>query len=74
MMLIVYTPFVALNDMPGTNCTYMEYYDNSEYSLDKLFGFFYCKVSIDSNNYLGLLPLRDSKLGLIFPLGEWTGW
>lgn len=58
-------------DMPGDRVTYREYI--SEYpKLNDLFGFFYCDIEI-SDNYLGLLPVRDRGL-LIFPNGKWSGW
>ena len=64
--------YVALKDMAGTSVTYVEYYDDNQYNLNDLFGFFYCKIETPKDLYLGLLPVRD--LGLIFPLGRWNGW
>lgn len=64
-------PFAALSPMPGTNCVYMETFEEKGLNLDNLFGFFYAKVKTN-NQYLGLLPVRNEK-GLIFPQGEFTG-
>ena len=36
------------------------------------FGVLYAKVKTN-NGYLGLLPLRNNKIGLICPNGEFTG-
>lgn len=67
-------PFVALNDMPGCEVSYIEFY-NDDYNLNDLFGMFYCDISTKNyDGYIGLLPVRDSKRGLIFPLGSWSGW
>lgn len=64
-------PFVALNPMPGVNCTYTEYL-NPEYYNKELFGFYYCEVET-KDNYLGLLPIHN-KFELIMPNGKWKGW
>jgi len=61
-------PYVALNAMPGTNCSYIE---GEDLDLDKLFGFFHAEVKTN-NLYLGLLPIK-TPLGLIFPNGEFEG-
>src|SRR6202040_4019119 len=37
-------PFAALNSMPGTECNYIESFEDNGLDLDKLFGFFYAKV------------------------------
>lgn len=63
-------PFVALNKMPGLNCSYYEFYDTHR-KIDDSRGFFYCKIEV-RDNYLGLLPYRD-KSGLCFPNGVWFG-
>ena len=69
-------PFVALNDMPGTQCTFVQYFNKDQYTLNQLFGFYYCKISIkpEQKNYFGLLPVRMKNRGMILPLGKWTGW
>ena len=70
-------PFVALKDMPGCSVSYVEYYlteQDNIYNLEDLFGFFYCKVEAPKDLYIGLLPVKDSNSGLIFPLGKWNGW
>lgn len=62
-------PFVAaINDIKRHICEYIE----SDYNLDldKLFGFYYCKVKTN-DHYLGLLPVHIN--GLIMPNGEWFG-
>jgi hypothetical protein len=64
-------PFVALNDMPGPDCKYIEFYSKNQYKLAELFGFYYCTVECNSTqSYLGLLPYRDSRRGLTFPTGK----
>ena len=65
-------PFVALNSMPGINCSYIEIKENIDLDLNNLFGFFYAKVKTNNNLYLGLLPIKTS-LGLILPNGEFEG-
>jgi len=64
-------PYVAFNDMPGINCKKITILNSEERknSLDKLFGFFYCKVKSPMNLYIGLLPIK-TNVGLEFPLGE----
>jgi len=58
-------PFAALNPMPGTECIWLESYNDKGLNLDQLFGFFYAEV-VTNNQYFGLLPLQ-TKEGLIFP-------
>lgn len=58
-------PYGSLNPMPGLNCKYTEY--TIQPDLKNLFGFFYCKVNVPNNNYLGLLPYRTPKGHLLFP-------
>ncbi len=65
-------PYVSLQDMPGTQCIKKEFI-NKDVDIDNLFGFFYCEIETNNNDYLGLLPVRDQS-GLIFPLGKWRGW
>nr|QWO71378.1 DNA polymerase [Calocybe cyanea] len=64
-------PFAALNPMPGTDCHYLESFDDKGLDLENLFGFFYAKVKTN-NQYLGLLPVHSDK-GLILPNGEFSG-
>ena len=64
-------PYSALNPMPGTECTYMESFEEKGLDLENLFGFFYCKISTN-DNYFGLLPLHFNNQ-LIFPNGEYFG-
>jgi hypothetical protein len=64
-------PFVALNPMPGINCTYTEYLKAEDYNKE-LFGFYYCEVET-KDNYIGLLPVHN-KFELIMPNGKWKGW
>lgn len=64
-------PYSALNPMPGTECTFMESFEEKGLDLDNLFGFFYCKISTN-DNYFGLLPLHFNNQ-LIFPNGEYYG-
>ena len=65
-------PYLALQDMPGLECSNMLFYTDDQ-KRENLFGFFYCSIQTLSNGYLGLLPVRDVS-GLTFPLGRWTGW
>lgn len=65
-------PYLALQDMPGLDCSKILYYTEKQ-GIEKLFGFFYCSIEAPLNGYLGLLPLRR-KSGLTFPLGKWKGW
>ena len=65
-------PFASLNPMPSLNCQYLESF-KQPLDLDKLFGFFYCKIK-SNNSYIGLLPKRTEKGNLIFPTGNWSGW
>lgn len=67
-------PNVALNSLPGLQCTYLEFFHDKD--IDDLFGFFYCKIDTNNayNKYIGLLPYRTKKHGLLFPLGSWEGW
>src|ERR1700753_392892 len=67
-------PHAALNPMPGIICEYLESFEEKGLNLDdKLFGFFYAEVNtINTNNYLGLLPF-ETKNGLIFPNGRFSG-
>lgn len=69
-------PSVAINNLPGLKTSYMVFY-NYNVDIDKLFGFFYCKVTSPSNpifKYIGMLPYRNSKGSLTFPIGSWEGW
>ena len=60
--------------MPGLLCFKVNYFNNNQnISIDNLFGFFYCNIIAPDENYLGLLPVRNS-LGIEFPLGVWSGW
>jgi hypothetical protein len=61
-------PYVSLQDMPGLDCSPIQYYGLDE-NIDNLFGFFRACVETPLNSYLGLLPYRD-KSGLIFPFGS----
>ena len=65
-------PFVAFQDMPGLECTKVEYF-NDKQNINDLFGFFYCSIMTPLDGYLGLLPLR-TKSGINFPKGKWEGW
>lgn len=65
-------PYVALQDMPGLECSLVYYYSSNK-SIKELFGFFYCSIKAPTNSYIGLLPVRQS-FGLDFPLGMWEGW
>jgi len=64
-------PYVALNPLPGLECSRCVYMD-SYVDINKLFGFFYCEISV-KNIYLGLLPVITNK-GNIYPEGKWEGW
>ena len=64
-------PYASLNPMPGTECIYIESFEEQGLDLDNLFGFFFAKV-ITNEQYLGLLPLHINN-NLIFPSGEYSG-
>ncbi len=64
-------PFVSKNPLPGNKCVYIEDFTGLGLDLNKLFGFFYCKITTN-NGYLGLLPLH-TKGSLILPNGEFVG-
>jgi hypothetical protein len=74
-------PYIALKDMPGCLCYYRDFTNiskgpdnvNRESLFTNLFGFFKVKVTAPTNNYLGLLPLRDKVKVLFIPLGTWEG-
>jgi hypothetical protein len=61
-------PFVALNSMPGINCTYIESFNKDNLNLNELFGYFYCEIETN-DSYLGLLPIHDN-FELIMPNGR----
>ena len=64
-------PYAALNPMPGTDCYFIESFEDKGLDLDNLFGFFYARVKTN-NLYIGLLPVhKDNRL--IFPNGEFYG-
>ena len=65
-------PFVALKDLPGNYCTYLESFNNEGLNLNNLFGFFYARVKTN-NQYFGLLPIHDEKDNLICPEGQFEG-
>lgn len=73
-------PYASLNKMPGLNCIYESMLnllinqstDQTADNVDKLFGFYYCKIKTN-NLYIGLLPVR-TKDGIIMPNGVWEGW
>ena len=66
-------PYVALNDMPGLECHKLEYINiNKDIDINELFGFFYCDIELDKNNYLGILPVKTNT-GNIYPVGKWSG-
>jgi hypothetical protein len=66
-------PYAALQTMPGILAHKLEY-SNFNPDINDLFGFFYCDVYTPKSGYLGLLPFRSRRNGLIYPLGNYTGW
>lgn len=64
-------PYVALNPMPGTQCKYLQSFNDEGLELDNLFGFFYAKIKTN-DNYIGLLPLQLNNQ-LTLPKGEFSG-
>lgn len=64
-------PYVAKGILPGNECKYIEDFTGLGLDLDKLFGFFYCKIKTN-NGYLGLLPIHING-SLILPNGEFYG-
>jgi hypothetical protein len=65
-------PYASLEDMPGTQCTYIENISNEKLDISNYFGMFQVKLKTYNNSYLGLLPIK-TKEGLIFPNGEFEG-
>ena len=65
-------PKVSLNDMPGMKVCYKKSFTPDGLDLNNLFGVFRAVVKTN-NDYLGLLPVK-TKLGLIFPNGEFEGF
>nr|YP_010044372.1 DNA polymerase [Trametes versicolor]QPF23613.1 DNA polymerase [Trametes versicolor] len=64
-------PYAALNPMPGTDCYFIESFEDKGLDLDNLFGFFYARVKTN-NLYIGLLPIhKDNRL--ICPNGVFYG-
>lgn len=58
--------------MPGIAVSYIKSLTDEGLDITNLFGMFKAKVKTNNNSYLGLLPVK-SKLGLIFPNGEFEG-
>lgn len=63
---------VALNNMPGIKLLYLKNLTSEGLDITNLFGMFKAQVKTTNNSYLGLLPIK-TKLGLIFPNGEFEG-
>ncbi len=59
--------------MPGTSTTYYDYLDTKP-NINDLFSFFYVRVSVSYNKYIGLLPYRVDDNTLTMILGTWEGW
>jgi len=66
-------PFVALQAMPGTECTKENFLVKGS-KIDNLFGFYYCEIITPNDLYFGLLSHKTENGSLIFPLGKWRGW
>jgi hypothetical protein len=64
-------PFVSFQAMPGLTCSKLTFYKDID-ELESLFGFFYCRIKTNGNNYLGILPVRTDT-GIHFPTGCWEG-
>jgi len=58
--MLIFISFAALNPMPGTECIWLESYNDKGLNLDQLFGFFYAEV-VTNNQYFGLLPLQTKE-------------
>lgn len=56
--------------MPGNHIIKKDFISYNV-NLKDLFEFFYYEIET-TENYLGLLPVRDKGL-LIFPIGKWQG-
>ena len=65
-------PFAALNNFPGTECTWIESYNEEGLNLNEIYGFFYAKIKT-KDDYIGLLPLHIKNNELISPNGEFEG-
>ncbi len=57
--------------MLGTECNWIETYDEKGLPLENLFGVFHAQV-ISNDLYIGLLPVK-TKMGVIFPNGKFEG-
>lgn len=68
-------PFASLNTFPGTKAKYIDFVKPLKGIQDDMFGYFYCKINTSKSiiKDIGLLPRRDEKGGLTYPLGEWYG-
>ncbi|KAI5980362.1 mitochondrion dnapol [Pisolithus orientalis] len=64
-------PKVALNNMGGVKAKYIKSFSYKGLIIDNIFGIFKAKIKTNYN-YIGLLPIK-TKLGLIFPDGEFEG-
>ena len=67
-------PYVALQDMPGVECSKVDYYTGKDLKdLGDIFGFFNCYIDAPLDGYLGVLPMRNTS-GIFHPVGKWKGW
>ena len=67
-------PYAALNPMPGVNCVYIDSINtNIKNYVDNMFGFYYCSIET-TNDYLGLIPVRQDNGSVFMPNGSIKGW
>ena len=70
-------PDSVLNDLCGLEGSFVEYFGYHQ-DIRELFGFFYCRITVPDekhplyfiSKYIGLLPYRNEKGGLSFPIGS----
>jgi hypothetical protein len=66
-------PWAMLQSMPTGNCRMWEGEPPSYINCNYI-GFIHAKVNVPVNTYLPVLPYRNKKGKLIFPVGEFSGY
>ena len=62
-------PFASLNCLPCIDATYFDYLDVTIPLTVDILALFYCNINTPYNIYIGLLPIKDRNIWLIFPEG-----